>query len=68
MAVSVASAAAVLVLAVCVEVTVPATAFVDWLPLTVPPAVLIHTSFSVSGLCQNRGATSITTWYWFNAL
>ena len=23
--------------------------------------------FRVSGLCQNSGATSITTWYWFCA-
>src|ERR1700761_3070314 len=48
-------------------VTVPATALVDCVPLTVPPAVLTQMFFNVSGLCQNCGATSITTWYWFNA-
>src|SRR5579871_6582348 len=67
-AVSAAIAEAVLLDEVAVEVTVPATALVDWLPLTVPPAVLIHRSLSVSGLCQYFGSTSMTTWYWFNAL
>ena len=60
-AVSVASSAAVPLAAVLVETTVPATALLDWLPLTVPPAVLTQRFFSVSGLCQYCGATSITT-------
>src|SRR5580704_17238168 len=68
MAVLVASAAAVLVAAVAVEVTVPATALVDSVPPTVPPAVLIHRLLRVSGLCQYSGATSITTWYWLSGL
>src|SRR5579863_10488806 len=67
-AVSAAIAAAVLLDAVCLETTVPATALVDCVPLTVPPAVLIQRLFSVSGLCQYFGSTSITTWYWFSAL
>src|SRR5579864_3007141 len=67
-AVSAAMEAAVLLEAVCVELTVPATALVDWLPFTVPPVVLIQRLLSVSGLCQNFGSTSITTWYWFSAL
>jgi hypothetical protein len=41
--------------------TVPATALVVWVPLAVPPAVLMKTSFSVSAFCQYFGATSITT-------
>ena len=41
--------------------TVPATAFVVWVPLAVPPAVLMKTSFRVSAFCQYCGATSITT-------
>ena len=67
-AVSAASAAAVVLLAVCAEVTVPATACEDWVPFTVPPAVLTQMFFRVSGLCQNCGATSMTTWYWFSGL
>src|SRR5580692_4645062 len=42
---------------------VPATACVDWVPLTAPPEVLTYRSLSVSGFCQNSGATSMTTWY-----
>jgi len=42
-------------------VTVPARALVDWVPPTGPPAVLMKIWFSVSGLCQYCGATSITT-------
>ena len=61
LAVLAASAAAVLLLAVLAELTVRATAFVAWVPLTVPPAVLIQRLFSVSGLCQYCGATSMTT-------
>jgi len=68
MAVSASSAAAVLLLAVLAEVTVRATALVACVPLTVPPAVLIHRLFKVSGLCQYCGATYITTWYWFSGL
>src|ERR1700733_1086749 len=67
-AVSAAIAAAVLLAAVCVELTVPATALVDCVPLTVPPAVLTQRFLSVSGLCQKRGSTSITTWYWLRGL
>ena len=44
--------------------TVPGSALVAWVPLTVPPAVLIKMRSSVSGFCQNSGATSMTTWYW----
>ena len=33
-----------------------------------PPRDGMYTAFSVSGLCQNRGATSITTWYWFSCV
>src|ERR1700758_2577450 len=66
-AVSEAMLAAVWLAEVFVEVTVPATALVDWLPFTVPPAVLIQRSLSVSGLCQYLGSTSMTTWYWLSA-
>ena len=58
---SAAIAAAVLLAAVSPEVTVPATALVAWVPLTVPPAVLTQRLWSASGLCQYSGATSITT-------
>src|SRR5689334_10627521 len=67
-AVSAAMLAAVWLPAVAGETTVPATALVDWLPLTLAPAVLIQRSFSVSGLCQYFGSTSMTTWYWLSAL
>jgi hypothetical protein len=60
-AVSDAIAAAVRLAAVCAEVTVPATALVAWVPLTVPPAVLTHRFCRVSGLCQYSGATSMIT-------
>src|SRR5271157_3115759 len=43
--------------------TVPAGKFVVAVPLGVAPAVETKTSFSVSGLCQNCGAHSMTTWY-----
>src|SRR5690349_20230822 len=49
-------------------VAVAAIAFVACAPLTLPPDVLTKISFSISGLCQYCGATSITTWYWFNGL
>src|SRR3984893_2034741 len=42
---------------------VPATACVAWVPVTAPPEVLTYNSFKTSGLCQNSGATSMTTWY-----
>ncbi len=42
---------------------VPATACVACVPVTAPPEVLIYNSFRISGLCQNSGATSMTTWY-----
>src|ERR1700676_673521 len=42
---------------------VPATACVAWVPLTAPPEVLTYSSLSISGFCQNSGATSMTTWY-----
>ena len=32
-----------------------------FVPPTAPPLVLTYTSFNVSGVCQNRGATSMTT-------
>jgi hypothetical protein len=48
--------------------TVPATALVVWVPLAVPPAVLMKTSFRVSAFCQYCGAASITTWYWLRGL
>ncbi len=48
--------------------TVPATALVACVPPTEPPDVLIMRSLSVSGLCQNCGATSMITWYWLRAL
>ncbi len=41
--------------------TVPATALVACVPPTDPPDVLIIKSRSVSGFCQNSGATSMTT-------
>src|ERR1700680_3607401 len=41
--------------------TVPASILVAWVPLTAPPAVLTKIWFSVVGLCQYCGATSITT-------
>jgi hypothetical protein len=41
--------------------TVPATAFVVWVPLADPPAVLTNTSLRVSAFCQYFGATSMTT-------
>ncbi len=49
-------------------VTVPDGALVVAVPVGVPPAVLIQIWFRISGFCQYRGATSITTWYWFSAL
>ena len=67
-AVSVAMVAAVLVVLVWAEATVPATALVDCVPPTVPPEVLIQRLFRVSGLCQYSGATSMTTWYWLSGL
>src|SRR5271168_1025107 len=45
------------------SIVVPATAWVDSVPDTAPPAVLIYSSLSTSGFCQNSGATSMTTWY-----
>jgi len=44
-----------------VSVVVPATAWVDCVPLTAPPAVLTYRLLSVSGFCQYSGATSMTT-------
>jgi len=44
-----------------IPLTVPATALVDCVPPTAPPEVLTQISLSVSGFCQNSGATSITT-------
>ncbi len=41
--------------------TVPATAFVPEVPLTDPPVLLTQICFSISGLCQNCGSTSMTT-------
>ena len=46
----------------------PTAAALDCVPLSAPPEVLIHTSLSVSGLCQKLGSTSMTTWYWFMSL
>src|SRR5215472_13655313 len=60
-AVSAAMAAAVLLAAVSRDTTVPATALVAWVPLTVPPAALTQRFLSVSGLCQYSGATSMIT-------
>ncbi len=51
-----------------VAVDVVPTAAVAWAPLIEPPVVLTHISFSVSGLSQYSGETSMTTWYWFSAL
>src|SRR4051812_31303148 len=50
------------------DVTVLAGALVDWVPLTGPPAVLMYSWFSVSGLSQYCGATSMTTWYWLRSV
>ncbi len=45
------------------KTVVPATACVDWVPLTAPPAVLTYSSFRTSGLCSHCGANSMITWY-----
>ena len=42
---------------------VPATACVNCVPETAPPAVLTYNSLRISGFCQYCGATSMTTWY-----
>src|SRR5258706_8463170 len=42
------------------DALVPATALLAWVPLTAP-AVLTQISLSISGLCQKRGASSMTT-------
>jgi len=36
---------------------------VAWVPETAPPEVLTYNSLSISGFCENSGATSMTTWY-----
>jgi hypothetical protein len=41
--------------------TVPATALVVWVPLAVPPEVLMKMSLRMSGFCQYFEATSMTT-------
>src|SRR5258708_23153881 len=46
---------------------VPATALVDWVPLTAPP-VLTKISSRISGLCQYFGASSMTTWDWLSGV
>ena len=58
-----ATAVALTVLGEPASLVVPATAWVACVPVTAPPAVLMYSSFSISGFCQYCGATSITTWY-----
>ncbi len=38
------------------------------LPEAVPLAALTQIWSRIVGLCQKRGATSMTTWYWFSVL
>ena len=47
--------------------TVPSSGWVACVPLTGPPPVLTYIWLNISGPCQNSGATSMTTWYWFLA-
>ncbi len=49
------------------EVTVPLGALLVWVPVAVPPEVLIRTRSSESGLWVHFGSTSMITWYWLTA-
>src|ERR1700727_1702490 len=48
--------------------TVPPCAWVCWLPVALPAAVLQYMRSSICGYCQYFGATSITTKYWLKGL